>query len=263
MMKFSFDLISDLHVETWDQFDWTGQATSPYCILAGDVCEDLAQLKVSLTHLSKCYQAVFYIDGNEEHSANLDDLQQSYHNLYQHVQGIKNVVYLRDNVVIINGVAILATNGWWTYNFNPWIDEDQSKMWHQNRKMLTANTVTDIKRCSHHDAAYMVNSVRKLQKHRDVKTLVMVTHTVPAPWLIEHDPELESNYRFNLMGNQHMQAVFDSDTEGKIKTWCFGHYHTPIDTVRDGVRFVNNCRGRGDTQYRQMAYNPVRITVEY
>ena len=39
-MKFAFDLISDLHIETWPDFDWTGQATSPYCVVAGDVARD-------------------------------------------------------------------------------------------------------------------------------------------------------------------------------------------------------------------------------
>ena len=263
MMRFSFDLISDLHVETWDQFDWTGQATSQYCVVAGDISEDQDQLRRTLQHLGQCYQAVFYIDGNDEHSASLGDLDSSYNSLHQHLQGIPNVVYLHSNVVIINGVGILGTNGWWTYNFNPWIDEDQSRQWYQQRALLTTEAADAIKSQSHQDAAYMVNSVRKLQMHRDVKALVMVTHTVPAPWLIEHDPELDSNYRFNCMGNQHMQAVFDSDTEHKIHTWCFGHYHTAVDTQQNGVRFVNNCRGRGDTDYRQVAFNPRRITVEY
>ena len=43
-MQFAFDLISDLHVETWDSFDWTGQATSPYCVVAGDVARDRQRL---------------------------------------------------------------------------------------------------------------------------------------------------------------------------------------------------------------------------
>lgn len=263
MMKFSFDLISDLHVETWDHFDWSGQATSPYCIVAGDVSQDLGQLRRTLKHLGKCYQTVFYIDGNDEHSANINDLDHSYHSLQQHVRDIPNVVYLQNNVIIVNGVGILGTNGWWTYNFNPWIDEDQSKIWHQQQAMITPDVTDAIKQCSHHDAAYMVNAVEKLQMYQDIKTLVLVTHTVPAPWLIEHDLELDCNHRFNCMGNQHMQAVFDSDINRKIQTWCFGHYHTPVDQQQDGTRFVNNCRGRGDTQYRQVAYYPRRITVEY
>ena len=48
-MNFSFDLISDLHVETWNEFDWSGQATSPYCVVAGDVARDRSLLIDALT----------------------------------------------------------------------------------------------------------------------------------------------------------------------------------------------------------------------
>jgi hypothetical protein len=262
-MRFTFDLISDLHIETWDNFDWTSQATSPYCIVAGDVSEDHDTVRHTLQHLGDCYQAVFYIDGNEEHAQNLNDLDDSYRSLHRCISDLKNVVYLQNNVVIINGVGILATNGWWTYNFDHWIDDEQSKQWYQQKALVTRNATDDIKRRSHHDAAYMVNSVRKLQTHQDVKALVMVTHTVPAPWLIDHDAELTDDYRFNCMGNQHMQAALDSDSENKIQTWCFGHYHLPVDREQDGIWYVNNCRGRGNTEYRQVAYNPRRISIEY
>ena len=52
-MKFAFDLISDLHVETWDFFDWTGQPTSPYCVVAGDVARDRTQVIDVLTPLGE------------------------------------------------------------------------------------------------------------------------------------------------------------------------------------------------------------------
>ena len=39
-MSFAFDLISDLHGETWPEFVWTGQATSAYCVVAGDLARD-------------------------------------------------------------------------------------------------------------------------------------------------------------------------------------------------------------------------------
>jgi predicted phosphodiesterase len=262
-MRFTFDLISDLHIETWQEFDWTGQATSPYCVVAGDVAQDHSTVRRTLQHLGDCYQAVFYIDGNEEHSENLADIEDSYWSLHRAVKDIRNVVYLQNNVVIINGVAILATNGWWGYNFNPWIDQDQSQTWYQHKALVGHETTHDIRSRSHHDAAYMVNSVRKLQTHQDVKAMVLVTHTVPAPWLIEHDIDLQDNYRFNCMGNQHMQAVMESDTEHKIQAWCFGHYHRPVDREQEGIWYVNNCRGRGDTEYCQVAYHPRRITIEY
>jgi hypothetical protein len=80
-MSFAFDLISDLHTETWPGFDWSGLATSPYCVVAGDVARDRSVVVDSLRHLGQCYQAVFYVDGNDEHRYYLDDLNSSYADL--------------------------------------------------------------------------------------------------------------------------------------------------------------------------------------
>jgi hypothetical protein len=112
------------------------------------------------------------------------------------------------------------------------------------------------------DATYMVNSVARLQKHQDVKRIVMVTHTVPHADLIGHDIALDGEYRFNCMGNRYMQAALETDTERKIHTWCFGHYHGSVDRVINGVRYVNNCRGRPNTLFGRHAYYPLRIQIE-
>jgi hypothetical protein len=48
-MNFSFDLISDLHVESWPSFNWSDQVTSPYCVVAGDVARDRDVLVETLT----------------------------------------------------------------------------------------------------------------------------------------------------------------------------------------------------------------------
>ena len=58
-MEFAFDLISDLHIETWPGFDWSNQATSPYCVVAGDIARDRKGLIETLKHLGRCYQGVF------------------------------------------------------------------------------------------------------------------------------------------------------------------------------------------------------------
>ena len=58
-----------------------------------------------------------------------------------------------------------------------------------------------------------------------------------------------------------MGTIEPPDTEMKISHWCFGHYHGAVDQNVNGIRFVNNCRGRGDTPYRQDAYFPKRIDV--
>jgi hypothetical protein len=114
---------------------------------------------------------------------------------------------------------------------------------------------------AYNDAAYMINSVRKLQTHQEVGAIVIVSHTVPAPWVISHDPDLVGNWRYNGMGNSHITRAIDEDTEDKIKTWCFGHYHRPVDREFGGINYVSNPRGRGNTDWCQRAYYPKRIEI--
>ena len=262
-MTFAFDLISDLHVETWASFDWAGQATSPYCVIAGDVARDRQRLLDALTHLGKCYPGgVFYVDGNEEHKDYLDDLGSSYQELAKDIDAIPNVVYMQDNVIIVNGVAILGTNAWWTYDFDTSIDVDISIQSIQDHFGIDNSTATNIMGVAYNDAAYMINSVRKLQTHREVGAIVIVSHTVPAPWIIRHDIDLAGNWRFNGMGNSHITRAIDEDTENKIKMWCFGHYHKPVDQQFGGINYYCNPRGRGNTDWCQRAYYPKRIEIE-
>lgn len=264
MMQFTFDLISDLHLPTWDQpFDWTGKATSPHCLVLGDVSNDRKQLIECLSHLSKCYQAVFYLDGNDEHRDYIENLGASYKDLVRSIKHIPNVVFLQDNIVVVDGVAIVGTNGWWGFDFDAGIDPEQAAQWYGEKENFSKDILTIIRRASNTDASYMIASVRNLQKHLDVKKIVMATHTVPKAQLIAHDIGLEGSLRFNVMGNSFMEQALAADTEGKIHTWCFGHYHGTVDQVHDNVRYVNNCRGRGNTQYSQYVYHPLRITVDY
>lgn len=261
-MTFAFDLISDLHVETWQEFDWTDQATSPYCVVAGDVCRDRNILIETLTHLGQCYGAVFYIDGNDEHRDYMNDLTSSYQDLMEQIQKIPNVVYLQDNVVIINGVCLLATNGWWTYDFDETIDAEQCALWYQHASNISATTTQEIYKTALHDARYLASSVRKLQTHNEVKSIVLISHTVPASWIVEHDPDLVNTWRYNCLGNRHLQLALEQDTEYKIKAWCFGHYHRNVDRDFGGVRYVNNSRGRGNTPWSQIAYYAKRIEID-
>jgi hypothetical protein len=264
-MQFAFDLISDLHVETWtDPFDWTAQATSPYCVVAGDVCRDRSLLIKTLTHLGQCYPGgVFYIDGNDEHRDYLEDLGDSYQDLAHRISLIPNVVYLQDHVVIINGVAILGTNGWWSYDLDPDMEPAQSMDWHMARTECSTSVVGAILAMAHTDANYLASSVDKLQTHKEVSAIVVVTHTVPAAWLIQHDLQLSHTHRFNCTGNPRLQQALDMDTESKIRAWTFGHYHGQIDQQDLGIRWINNYRGRGNTEWHQHAYYPQRIEINY
>jgi len=206
---------------------------------------------------------VFYIDGNDEHRDNLENLGQSYKDLRHYVDKFKNVVFMQDNVVVINGVAFLAANGWYSFDLDPSVNYTESTNWFTERYGVNSTVAPIISNLAITDAAYLRNSVRKLQTHRDVKAIVMVTHTVPDYRLVSHDLELENHYRMNTTGNPHLQIALQEDTENKIKTWCFGHYHRSVDRTIDSIRYVNNCKGRGNTPWSQSVYYPKRITIEF
>ena len=260
-MTFAFDLISDLHVETWDSFDWTGQPTSPYCVVAGDVSRDHDRVVETLNHLRRCYAGVFYIDGNDEHRYYLEDLSSSYKQLKNKIESLDDVIYLQDNVVIINGVAILATNGWWSYDLDREQDYEISQQWYQQYTNSSQSAADAIAGIAYHDAAYISNSVHKLQTHQEVKSIVLVTHTLPNANLCDYDLDLANTPRIGTMGNPHLQMALKEDTENKIQVWAFGHYHRAVDQQMNGIRYVSNPRGRGNTPWSQSAYYPKRIEV--
>jgi predicted phosphodiesterase len=262
-MQFSFDLISDLHIDDKHDFNWHGQATSAVCVIAGDVGKNRKKTLATLQHISNCYQTVFYIDGNDEHRDQLEFLDISYIEFAEQLSEISKLIYLQDNVVVIDGVAILATNGWWGYDFDPNIDSEQVKQWYANKEHITTHAATNIQLLALNDAAYMINSIKRLQTHRDVKHIVAVTHTVPLPELIDHDPVIVGTDKFNTLGNRYMQQALDVDTESKIHTWCFGHYHSDVDQILNGVRYVNNCLGRSLSAFNKSVYFPKRIVIEY
>jgi len=262
-MTVAFDLISDLHIDTWPtEFDWTGCATSPYAIVAGDISADRTLLFKALRNLGQCYRAVFFIDGNDEHARLYNNLSQSYKELSTAIAKIPNVVFLQNNVVVIDGVGILGTNGWWGFDFELSVDPTQSAQWWAEKEHLTPEVAKKVARMATTDANYMISSVKRLQAHQDVKHIVMVTHTVPSQQLIEHDIDLEGSLRFNMMGNRDMLRALDADHGHKIHTWCFGHYHGSVDQTRHGIRFVNNCRGRHGTQWSNHVYHPRRIEIQ-
>ena len=262
-MRIAFDLISDLHVETWPgDFDWTGMGTSQFCIVTGDVARDPTILMDTLTHLGQCYAGVFYIDGNDEHKYNIDHIGENYRDLTKTIAEIENVVYLQDNVAVINGVAILGTNGWWTWDFDESMDLEQSYQWYRDKGLCQHQTPELIHAMAEADTQYLSNSIRKLQTYPDIRRIIVATHTVPGVEFVQHDIDLQGNYRINCMGNSTIRDALRYDPEGKVTHWVFGHYHGSVDRVLDGVRYVNNCRGRGDTDYKKSVFNPLRIEIE-
>ena len=111
-MIFAFDIISDLNLSEGEPFDWVNKPTSLYCVIAGNITNDLHTLYRVIKHLSLLYQGVFYIDGSLENSQ-LQEKDRVISEIGKMFSGIKNAVYLHNNVVVIEGVAIVGVNGYY------------------------------------------------------------------------------------------------------------------------------------------------------
>lgn len=230
-MNFSFDIISDLNLTENDKFDWEGKPTSLYCVLAGNISSDLHVLYKIVKHLSKLYQGVFYIDGYIENNQ-IEDRDRVVDEISRIFINIKNAVYLHNNVVVVEGVALVGVNGWYG-NYNT--SEEDSLTLKLNR---------------YDDLAYLQKTVEKLQLHIDVKQIVIISNSIPSVDLyFGEKPDIEPN-EINL------NYVLDSDTESKVTTWVFGTHKKIVDTNINGVNYFNN------PSYNTNPYYPKRINIE-
>ena len=164
-MKIGFDVISDLNLDPEESFNWEGKATSLYCIVAGNISNDLRTIYQTLLHLARFYQGVFYTAGSLEYEGT-PSISSRTEELAKICRTIRNVAYLHNHVVIVDGIAILGTNGWYG-----------------NTDDATSLSPIQLDVDRYEDIGYLGNTLERLQLHLDVKKIVIVSHSVPGPEL--------------------------------------------------------------------------------
>lgn len=232
-MHIGFDVISDLYLTPDDNFNWEGKATSLYCIIAGNISNDLKIIRQTLTHLSRFYQGLFYCLGALEYE-DINTIPGRTKEIIKICNTIRNVALLHHHVVIVDNVAILGSNGWYC-----------------NTKPEPLDTVSEIELevNRQEDLIYLKNSVGKLQKHLDVKSIVLVSNSVPSPKLFFGQ---EPNYAKDQIP---LDIILEHDTENKITHWIYGTYDKVVDTKIGHITYVNN------SCYKKIPYWAKRIDV--
>lgn len=215
-MKIGFDVISDLYLSPEDSFNWENKATSLYCVIAGNVSSDVRTIVQTLAHLSRFYQGIFYIPGYLEYEDTLD-VQSKTREIVNICNKIKNVAVLQNRIVIIDGVAILGCNGWYG-----------------NATSEDPDFETELITEKYNDLMYLKNGIEKLQRHLDVKKIIIVTNSVPSKkFYFGEEPEsAEDEISPNM--------VLSVDKESKVTHWAFGTYKKIVDTTIDSINYVNN-----------------------
>lgn len=215
MQDIGFDVISDLNLSPNDSFNWENKATSLYCIVAGNVSSNLRTIRQTLLHLSRFYQGVFYVPGMLEYSGAVL-ISDRVIELLDITSGIPNVCMLHQQVAVIDGIAIAGVNGWSSVGSGTEFSNFLEGMARQE------------------DMLYLRNSISKLQRHLDVKKIIVVTNAVPRSDLyFKENPDY-------IEDQTPLCDTLHSDTEHKVTHWVFGTYEKVVDTTLDNINYVNN-----------------------
>jgi hypothetical protein len=230
--SFSIDLISDLHLTETGEFDWSGKATSLFCVVAGNVSDDLEVLRRTLDHLSNNYHGVFFIDGSLEHTE-LQNYEIRVLEIKEICDSLNNVVYLHNHVVILNNIAFIGSNGWYgnRHVYKEVEDEDY---------VLAYRTA---------DLAYLSNSIKRLQHNMEVKRIVLVTNSLPNKQMAFNSLDIE------LPRELYPSLSLLFDETHKVRKWLFGTNDITVDVDVDRIQYVNN------PVQPNMLYWPKRIEV--
>lgn len=230
-MNIGFDIISDLNLSPEDNFNWEGKATSLYCVIAGNVSSDLRTIYQTLSHLSRFYQGIFYTLGSLEYEGT-EDISKRTEEIFKITRSLNSVVMLHHHVVIIEGTAIVGANGW--YGTNPSVD---------------LKTEIAIENQRYEDLYYLKSTIEKLQKHLDVRKIMIVSSSVPgADLYFGEEPG-------SIDAHLPLELVLPSDTEKKISNWVYGTYGKVVDTTINDINYVNN------SYYKRKPYWAKRIEV--
>ena len=79
-------------------------------------------------------------------------------------------------------------------------------------------------------------SLNKLQRHLDIKKIIMVSNAVPHSDLyFKEEPCF-------IEDQTPLCESLDVATEHKVTHWVFGTYDKPVDTYIDNINYVNNSK---------------------
>jgi hypothetical protein len=230
MQDIGFDIVGELYIEPNDSFNWENKATSLYCIVTGNISSDTRTLMQVLVHLSKYYQGVFFVPGSLEYK-NTDDIAARTDEIAHLCSHIPNVILLHQTIIVVDGVGVVGINGW--------------------SNAGSVDTVSEMMRTAarYEDAKYLTATLGKLQKHLDVKKIVVITNAVPKEELYFGEEPITVYDQIPLTN------ILDVDTEHKVRHWVFGTYTKPVDTVLNDIQYLNN------PYLGNKPYWPKRLTV--
>lgn len=220
----SVDYISDVHIDAREINDIPRffDVKSEICILAGDVGDvDHENWFIFMHKLSQMYETVCFVPGNHDFGLGYCYQHSMYTDYTKKLQlaltKFENIHYLDRGVYQHKSGIVIAGCCLWS---NPLKITDENSLDHQNRH--------------HGDVQWLSSIIESSQS----KQLIIATHYVPTPKLIDN--------QYKLGSSPVQSSYFVTDLGSMFKgfnAWICGHTHSIIRTSINGIYFGVNAVG--------------------
>lgn len=261
----NFDLVSDLHIDHWGrnfEIDWLFERGSDILVVAGDASDSIDQTCEYLHRLTRYYSTILVVDGNHEHQASMEFLDDSIKQWRKSVAQ-SGALYLGDQQPTINGVRFIGVCGWWSFDFGePNVTSKQTIIKGKSDHGLTDIMVTKQFTQSLLEANALCSMMTAATLDNTVEHVVVVTHSLPHQSCISwnrYPPDLDM---VGCYGNSRYQWTLDADINAKCRYWVFGHNHDSKDLVYKQMRFVSNPRGRRE-DWNRTFYHAKTLEISF
>ena len=264
----SVDVVSDLHIEHWDpKFKHIQQNDDDYVVnypfkvtpfsdilvVAGDVVDNIDDAIKYLNELSKNYTYILFVDGNHEHYSIYPKLiTDNEIDAKFKENNNKKLVFLTKNPFMYDGHVFVGCNGWWDFNDSQFFMNKSVKKYSDYFGLTldeAKSLVKSIYKTGHEQIKNLETIIKKYEKDKSVKSITIVTHSVPL--------KKYTSYNYPCEMNTHYSKLLKYS---KIKHWIFGHTHSTFHDFdysdENNIKYICNPRGRPNWGMR-VNYNPI------
>lgn len=256
-----FDLISNLHIETWSpdqQVKWQGLGTSLVALVLGNVSASLNKSYQTVIEISKHYKHLIFLDGDLEHDGTCP-INETREIIKEKFNKYRNITYLYRNSIILDNVAFIGSHGWYSFDFCEPIVSKQQCFHALIDQGMSQDRLFDQWEMAMEDAAYIASGVEHFSRDKAVDQVVVATYSCPQVHILPQPKTILDQQDLGSMGSSFFQEVYAKDKNKKIKTWAFGNHPNVCDQTINGIRYVCNPRGTPATSSTNYYYYPMLV----
>ena len=204
-------------------------------LISGDISDDIDMSINYLDSITKYYKKVLFIDGNHEHIKVFPKLY-SNSEIQSKIDKLNNekLIYLPNNDYIEDGILIIGFNGWWDFlGDNPKFKEK----YHENEMSKIIYTKNVIEQANK-DYNILINKLLKYQNNKNIKKIVIATHTIPRVCL-------GHSQKYHLQVNSKIMNFLESKDKilNKVVLWFYGHNDRQEVNFDNVIKYISHPRG--------------------